>query len=59
MALSKQCVIYLSNICEIVTYHWPKETMLLMTNDNLLYLCFDHKIFVVHRKMFEIFIPNW
>jgi hypothetical protein len=25
MALSKQFVIYLSNIREIVTYHWPKR----------------------------------
>jgi hypothetical protein len=25
MALSKQCVIYLSNIRGIVTYHWPKD----------------------------------
>ncbi len=32
-----------------------KETMLLMTNDNLLY-CFDHKIFVDHREIFEIYI---
>jgi hypothetical protein len=39
MALSKQCIIYLSNIREIITYHWPKRYNVIeeMTNNNLLY----------------------
>ncbi len=36
--------------------HGLKETMLLMTNDNLSYCTIDYQIFVAHREIFEMYI---